>query len=87
MFGALGSISDQNFYMGIQNVPSLAGFLIFSFTIAAQRIFTTFYHSHMYKYSGGLRTRTPLSEHNFSCCFIHHISRKLYAMDKKLPAP
>ena len=32
MFGALGSISDQNFYMRMQNVPSLE-ILIFTFRL------------------------------------------------------
>ena len=34
--------------------------------------------------SGDLRTGTPISEHDFSFNFSHHISRILHDMDKKV---
>ena len=49
MFGALGSISDQNFYMCMQNVPSLenvrAGFLIHAFELMLRHLEV---YSHMF---------------------------------------
>ena len=35
-------------------------------------------------YSGGLRTGTPISEHDFSCNFSHHISRTLHVVNKEV---
>ena len=35
-------------------------------------------------HSGCLRTGTPISEHDFSCNFSHHISRTLHVMNKKV---
>ena len=34
--------------------------------------------------SGGLRTGTPISEHDFSCNFSHHISRILHVVTKEV---
>ena len=34
--------------------------------------------------SGGLRTGTPIPEHDFSCNFSHHISRTLHYIDKNI---
>ena len=49
MFGALGSISDQNFYMRMQNVPRLekcrAGFLIHAFELKLRHFEV---YSHMF---------------------------------------
>ena len=35
-------------------------------------------------HSGGLRTGTPISEHDFSCNFSHHISRTLHVVNKEV---
>ena len=34
--------------------------------------------------SGGLRTGTPISEHDFSYNFSHHISRTLHVVNKEV---
>ena len=35
--------------------------------------------------SGGLKTGTPISEHNFGCNVCHHIPTTLHNMDKEVP--
>jgi hypothetical protein len=38
-----------------------------------------------YAFSGGLRTGTPISEHDFSCNFTSSISRRQHDVDKNVP--
>ena len=41
-------------------------------------------HSMLTDNSGGLRTGTPISEHDFSYNFSHHISRTLHVVNKEV---